>query len=553
MHVVDIYCRVSTDAQVNNSYLEEQEEACRQYCQEHGLAVGVVHHEVFSGYQYRERPKLDLMRQRYRDKNIQGVVIRTVDRLSRNQTHIAVLMDEMEHHGVTLHCAKEKIDDSALGRFVVAALALVAEMEREKIMDRSTMGRVSKARAGKIVSGSKAPYGWDWIYDERGEKTVVTNTDQARIVRRIAEQYAAGVAANAIMGALNAEGIPSPNGMAWTTTTILRLICDSRIIGKGRIFAYQNRKTKKPLAAIDLPDGTYPAIISEELFQQIMERREANRAEAIRANADPEQYLLRAGFVRCAYCDRPMAAIKHRQHHIYRCLKAIGEHGNTILAHALDEKIWQWLQQLADHVELIEQAVQLATSSTKIQQDTAALERSIQTWKAKATRYLEDLRDESLVGDTRTAIRNELNAANKMVARLEEEKAQVMAGMIDKEREQAAYEDILAWCKKVKTSREELTYQQKRDFLRMLGVVVLVENKYPFYDHLLYRVEIRLPAIQELLSPYGLCNSDTPLPEDVKTTEQLVQAGKHLDIEVLDHIIIGHQRFISMKERNLGF
>lgn len=28
---------------------------------------------------------------------------------------------------------------------------------------------------------------------------------------------------------------------------------------------------------------------------------------------------------------------------------------------------------------------------------------------------------------------------------------------------------------------------------------------------------------------------------------------QHLDIEVLDHIIIGHQRFISMKERNLGF
>ena len=45
----------------------------------------------------------------------------------------------------------------------------------------------------------------------------------------------------------------------------------------------------------------------------------------------------------------------------------------------------------------------------------------------------------------------------------------------------------------------------------------------------------------------------TPSAEDVRTTEQLVQAGKHLDIEVLDHIIIGHQRFVSMKERNLGF
>lgn len=45
----------------------------------------------------------------------------------------------------------------------------------------------------------------------------------------------------------------------------------------------------------------------------------------------------------------------------------------------------------------------------------------------------------------------------------------------------------------------------------------------------------------------------TPSPEDVRTTEQLVQAGKYLDIEVLDHLIIGHQRFVSMKERKLGF
>jgi DNA repair protein RadC len=45
----------------------------------------------------------------------------------------------------------------------------------------------------------------------------------------------------------------------------------------------------------------------------------------------------------------------------------------------------------------------------------------------------------------------------------------------------------------------------------------------------------------------------TPSPEDVKVTEQIVKAGKLLDIEVLDHIIIGHQRHISLKERGLGF
>jgi len=45
----------------------------------------------------------------------------------------------------------------------------------------------------------------------------------------------------------------------------------------------------------------------------------------------------------------------------------------------------------------------------------------------------------------------------------------------------------------------------------------------------------------------------TPSPEDVAVTEQIVAAGKLLDIEVLDHLVIGRQRYVSLKERGLGF
>jgi DNA repair protein RadC len=45
----------------------------------------------------------------------------------------------------------------------------------------------------------------------------------------------------------------------------------------------------------------------------------------------------------------------------------------------------------------------------------------------------------------------------------------------------------------------------------------------------------------------------TPSPEDVAVTELISQAGKLLDIDVLDHLIIGCQRYVSLKERGLGF
>lgn len=45
----------------------------------------------------------------------------------------------------------------------------------------------------------------------------------------------------------------------------------------------------------------------------------------------------------------------------------------------------------------------------------------------------------------------------------------------------------------------------------------------------------------------------TPSPEDVEVTRQLVTAGRLLNIEVVDHLIIGRQRFVSLRERGLGF
>lgn len=45
----------------------------------------------------------------------------------------------------------------------------------------------------------------------------------------------------------------------------------------------------------------------------------------------------------------------------------------------------------------------------------------------------------------------------------------------------------------------------------------------------------------------------SPSPEDVRLTEQVVQAGRLLNVDVLDHVIIGGQRYVSLKERGLGF
>jgi DNA repair protein RadC len=70
--------------------------------------------------------------------------------------------------------------------------------------------------------------------------------------------------------------------------------------------------------------------------------------------------------------------------------------------------------------------------------------------------------------------------------------------------------------------------------------------------------EIFRPAIQRnataIILAHNHPSSDpTPSPEDVAVTRAAVQAGLLFDITVQDHIVIGHNRYVSLKERGLGF
>lgn len=67
-----------------------------------------------------------------------------------------------------------------------------------------------------------------------------------------------------------------------------------------------------------------------------------------------------------------------------------------------------------------------------------------------------------------------------------------------------------------------------RDAVRMNGAAVIVAHNHPSGD-------------------------PTPSAEDISITKAIIAAGRLLDIEVLDHIIIGKGRFVSMKARRLGF
>ncbi len=69
----------------------------------------------------------------------------------------------------------------------------------------------------------------------------------------------------------------------------------------------------------------------------------------------------------------------------------------------------------------------------------------------------------------------------------------------------------------------------------------------------LFKQAIRRNAAALIVVHNHPSGDPTPSPDDVAVTRAIVQAGKLLDVSVLDHMVIGQGRWVSLKERGLGF
>ena len=69
----------------------------------------------------------------------------------------------------------------------------------------------------------------------------------------------------------------------------------------------------------------------------------------------------------------------------------------------------------------------------------------------------------------------------------------------------------------------------------------------------LFRPAIRENAAAIIVVHNHPSGDPSPSPDDVAITKAIIKAGKLLDIQVLDHLIIGRGRFISLNRRGLGF
>ncbi len=281
-----LYVRVSTTEQAMEGYsVDEQTSRLKNYCK----AMDIKIHKVivdpgYSGSSL-DRPGIQEVIREVRSKRAQKVIVWKLDRLSRSQKDTLIMLEDVFlENECDFVSMMESFDTSTpFGRAIVGILAAFAQLERENIRERTTMGRVARIAKG-YYAGTHAPLGYRF---KPGCNDLVVDNYEASIVREIFSSFLSGTSINAIAAAMKAK---HDSIRKFTGTFIRRTLRNSVYIGKVRVNDV-------------LYDGVHEAIIPETEFFMASAILEYN--QQIKKQCERSESLL-TGLIYCGDCGARM-------------------------------------------------------------------------------------------------------------------------------------------------------------------------------------------------------------------------------------------------------
>ena len=187
---VATYARVSTQEQASEGpSMEFQYSQLTTYCQLQGWTV--INSYTDPGYSGKDgnRPGLERLLADAKIGLFDKVVVYKLDRLTRNLRLLLEIEQKLKGYHAFLTSVKESVDTSTgTGKMVFQMFGMIAEWERENIIERTRNGRLQRYKDG-CWAGGKAPYGY--VYNKATKKLAI-NEIEARIVRRLYSEYSEG-------------------------------------------------------------------------------------------------------------------------------------------------------------------------------------------------------------------------------------------------------------------------------------------------------------------------------------------------------------------------
>jgi site-specific DNA recombinase len=535
--IAALYCRVSSKRQAEDdrTSLQTQLAALQAKAAELGYATApeYTYTEAFNGEELIERPSLSQLREDARARKFAVVLAYNVYALAKNQAHLAILHDEWERGGVALDFVTEQLEDTPIGRAILALRAFAAEVEGERRKDRITRARLARVQSGKPAVGHRPNYGYRWaeirladgrLSRERLEVDPVTGP----IVVRMYELVDAGHTLRGIAALFTREGIPTPTGKwaGWDPTSIRMLLLNPLYCGRPialrrksipvdksvrHLYARRSRAVVRPAEEqVALPATYAPPLVSAELFARVGERLRLNQVLAPRNNRQPLATLMR-GLVRCAYCGHRMVVANTTAYgSLYRCQKATQQRGPArcpsggalIVTHKLDAAVWAKISEVLTHPELIEREVEHmretedpgAEMLANLDRQLAELDRRIAN-KRKFAELVDDDQE-------RAELAAEVGELRKGRRTLEAERVATVARTGDWREKQHGLERTLDWCARVAGNLDTFTAEERRQTVLTLRAEATLYR----HDHTpRAELTIHLPLSGAVALPLGDC------------------------------------------------
>lgn len=280
---VALYPRVSGHEQEDNYSIPEQIDRMKKYCESKDWMVYKIYTDSVQSGADMDRPGLQSMIKDIEDGKIDMVLVHKLDRLSRSQKDTLYLMEDVfDKHNVGFTSMTENFDTSTPhGRFVLGILAVFAQLERDKITERTTIGKKARAAEGKWHGSKWVPIGYNY---EDGLLQV--NEYEKMQILEIADLFLQRTPVRTIATIMTEKGYKHKYG-EWEAKTIRRVLQNPVNLGLIK-------------DGDKLHPGLHDAIIEQEMYDEIQVVMN-ERKEQYGSNARPHKSLL-AGFLFCKHC-----------------------------------------------------------------------------------------------------------------------------------------------------------------------------------------------------------------------------------------------------------
>lgn len=213
-----IYARYSSDLQRDAS-IDDQLRVCRQLIAREGWNEGEVYTDAAISGATLLRPEYQRMLEDARAGRFDVIVAEGLDRISRDQEHIAAFYKQTSFCGIpVITRAEGEISELHIGlKGTMSALFL------KDLGQKTHRGLEGLINAGKSAGGKS--YGYRVVKRTDAQGNPVTGElelvpEEVKVIHRIFVDYAAGKSARAIAAALNQEDVPAPRGGSWSFSTI---------------------------------------------------------------------------------------------------------------------------------------------------------------------------------------------------------------------------------------------------------------------------------------------------------------------------------------------